>query len=292
MNHHPRYSANRQATGFTLIELLVVISIIALLIGILLPALGAARKTAKLAACLSQLKQMGIGTYGYANDYDSVLPHSFYYDASGPVLQHSDFSVMLANYMGVSGSTKAAQVADQNSSIRDVFVCPDALPALGNNTRLMTYAAHPRLFINPLRYESAVASGNNYQRLKPRIRIEDMLRASEVIMVFDATQRAQDNNDVGYGAEATNIDDNQFNSFSLLLRSTARGGDDTIPVETGTNEDVDDPLTVPARQNANIRGRHMDNTVGAFLFGDGHAASVPFSADGTELEQKNICADK
>ncbi|MAX25695.1 MAG: hypothetical protein CMJ19_14445 [Phycisphaeraceae bacterium] len=63
--------------GFTLIELLVVISIIALLIAILLPALQSARNTAQDAKCLSKIRQLGAACFVYANDFDDTLPFGF-----------------------------------------------------------------------------------------------------------------------------------------------------------------------------------------------------------------------
>jgi prepilin-type N-terminal cleavage/methylation domain-containing protein len=60
--------------AFTLIELLVVISIIALLIAILLPALGAARESAQRTQCASNLRQQGAATFAYATDNKGDLP--------------------------------------------------------------------------------------------------------------------------------------------------------------------------------------------------------------------------
>jgi len=72
--------------GFTLIELLVVISIIALLIGILLPALSAARKAAKLTTCGANLHQLAISITAYSVDYNQEIP-------VGPETLHMFFGV-------------------------------------------------------------------------------------------------------------------------------------------------------------------------------------------------------
>ncbi len=66
--------AQRGSAGFTLIELLVVIAIIALLIGILLPALGKARTSAREAASQSNMKQINTASNAYAADFDEHVP--------------------------------------------------------------------------------------------------------------------------------------------------------------------------------------------------------------------------
>ena len=75
----------RSKRGFTLIELLVVIAIIAILAAILFPVFARAREKARQTSCLSNVKQMILGTCMYIQDYDETFPFAdMYWPAAAP----------------------------------------------------------------------------------------------------------------------------------------------------------------------------------------------------------------
>jgi len=82
------YAEQRQARrlraprAFTLIDILVSMAVISVLIGLMLPALTAIRETTRKVVCSSNIRQIGLSTAMYADDYKGQLPHSRFYEKS------------------------------------------------------------------------------------------------------------------------------------------------------------------------------------------------------------------
>ena len=110
--------SNRRA--FTLIELLVVISIIALLVAVLLPALAAARESSKRSVCATNVRQNIIGVNTYAADYDSALPPHYTGNLSQPIITYQ-----VKNGSALGGFGRLYKMGYITSG--EVFFCPSMM---------------------------------------------------------------------------------------------------------------------------------------------------------------------
>jgi prepilin-type N-terminal cleavage/methylation domain-containing protein len=124
----------RLPTRFTLIELLVVIAIIAILAALLLPALKAAKDTAKQIKCIGNLRQQGLAFAMYMGDYNAHMPYRpGWRGAVDSGRQHSTWEWLMAPYVGSqepawNPAMSGGQYVDVHWSVDNVnnpiFWCP------------------------------------------------------------------------------------------------------------------------------------------------------------------------
>jgi len=119
---HGRTPTHVGRPAFTLIELLIVIAIIAMLIGILLPALGMARKTARAAVCLNSQRQTAVGMHTYAGDHKEIVIPSYNMSDTTGVNACDGWAPILDRDGYVSGGIQTRNT---------VFYCPETLDVEG-----------------------------------------------------------------------------------------------------------------------------------------------------------------
>jgi prepilin-type N-terminal cleavage/methylation domain-containing protein/prepilin-type processing-associated H-X9-DG protein len=248
----------KRHAAFTLIELLVVISIIALLIGILLPALGAARKSARDMKCLANERQFGIGFFGYAQENKDSLPYGSYTDfGAGTSNTSGDWMLSISGYF--TGQTVNNQTGEEPSL---TTTCPSAAVEGGEKH----YSSHPLL----------IPDLNNPNFSGPPARLASLQRTSEIMAVADGNQITE------WPAVPDAVGDsfavlvNMYGWQTYLSNYATEGylkndGTDGDPISyTGPTPDAD----LPDWGAGNFRWRHGASGIGDntnMLFMDGHA---------------------
>lgn len=123
----------RARSGFTLIELLVVIAIIGVLVGLLLPAVHAAREAARRAHCLNNLRQIGIALNGYHDLHTSYPPGGWIAGSRGPrwiawsalLLPHLEQEPLYAA-LNLDLPYQSRQNETAGVTVLSVYLCPSA----------------------------------------------------------------------------------------------------------------------------------------------------------------------
>ena len=299
----------RSSAGFTLVELLVVIGIIALLISILLPALGKARKSAQTVKCLSNLHQMGILMAMYTTQSKGQLPYGYY--GGGPTLATaqdynadyaSDWSTLLGYMLGGRFSPVSYGQALQTTGTtavgagsRGIFTCPSAqqtatfanivnhytanfklMPSLGRNQELDTGVDFDPRDQNP--------AGTTYLK---SFKVSQLSRSQDLVLIYDGTQSPNGPSDKFAGsfsanAIGANMDNYRRYYDSFLTASYDMINNGSPPYYMNLNAPVDltpqfgnDFFNKDAYGNdGNFRFRHGDNNGCNVLFADGHCTTM------------------
>jgi len=299
--------------AFTLVELLVVIGIIAVLIGVLLPALNRARQSAANLACMANLRSIGQAIQMYAAANKQSLPIG-YWDGSeppgiGPIdaTKRTDWRVLLQRLLtkqsGQTYTESAAAGGDISVVATQMFVCRD----VPENVGVLTYGCHPRL-MPAINFKDPIFFHTGKTIWMTPYRISKIKRSAEILLVADGSLKPlpdfQNRMQSNFGLSA--MDRGAFGGGpgappTLLLDDYSRPGilpnypptsniDMTPPGGNLEHLNRDSGNAGNAPNWGNIRFRHLNNTAANVLMADGHVEThrIDYKSRTASLKRLNI----
>ena len=287
------YSSTSKKSGFTLIELLVVIAIIAILAAILFPVFAQARAAARKASCLSNMKQIGLSTGMYVQDYDEQFyPHRFNCpsgSACNPLMVENG-----GNFAGITGAAQQKifwiTLLQPYTKNYQVFQCPsNAYGWYGVNKDGQLCggsASNSAVGCGGVGYGGQNSYGHNDAWLSPAgsfngangqpasVALASVPRVSSTIIVVDATYYGA-LPDVANQSGLTNL--NLMNGAELAYINAQGGQYQYYWKNIGNSKFSWNNGVNPTPAQALIDGKSRHNETINAQFVDGHVKSMPYN---------------